>query len=39
MYMEMHRSVKLSSYSLNAVSKIYLGNQKEDVHYSIMYDL
>ena len=39
MYMEMQRTVKLSVYSLNAVSKIYLGNQKEDVHYSIMYDL
>lgn len=25
MYMEMHRSVKLSAYSLNAVSKVYLG--------------
>ena len=25
MYMEMHRTVKLSAYSLNSVSKIYLG--------------
>lgn len=33
------RNYKLSSYSLNSVSAEFLGQQKEDVHYSIISDL
>jgi DNA polymerase elongation subunit (family B) len=33
------RDHKLSSYSLNAVSANFLGEQKEDVHHSIITDL
>ncbi|KAJ4777986.1 DNA polymerase [Rhynchospora pubera] len=33
------RDYKLSSYSLNSVSAHFLGQQKEDVHYSIISDL
>ena len=33
------REHKLSSYSLNAVSAHFLGQQKEDVHHSIIADL
>ncbi|KAG1677462.1 hypothetical protein FOA52_001918 [Chlamydomonas sp. UWO 241] len=33
------REHKLSSYSLNAVSAHFLGEQKEDVHFSIISDL
>ncbi|PRP82977.1 DNA polymerase delta catalytic subunit-like [Planoprotostelium fungivorum] len=33
------RDHKLSSYSLNSVSAKFLGEQKEDVHYSIISDL
>ena len=33
------RDHKLSSYSLNAVSAHFLGEQKEDVHHSIISDL
>jgi DNA polymerase delta subunit 1 len=32
--MHMHREHKLSSYSLNNVSLLYLQERKEDVHYS-----
>jgi DNA polymerase delta subunit 1 len=35
----MRRNFKLSSYSLNAVSARFLGQQKEDVHHSIISDL
>lgn len=35
----MYRNHKLSSYSLNSVSAEFLGQQKEDVHYSIISDL
>ncbi|CAM9460494.1 unnamed protein product [Chrysoparadoxa australica] len=35
----MTRNEKLSSYSLNSVSAHFLGQQKEDVHYSIISDL
>jgi DNA polymerase delta subunit 1 len=35
----MFRNHKLSSYSLNSVSAEYLGQQKEDVHYSVISDL
>ncbi|GBG84624.1 hypothetical protein CBR_g38906 [Chara braunii] len=35
----MQRDYKLSSYSLNAVSAHFLGEQKEDVHHSIISDL
>ena len=35
----MYRNHKLSSYSLNAVSAEFLGQQKEDVHHSIISDL
>jgi DNA polymerase delta subunit 1 len=35
----MFRNHKMSSYSLNAVSAEFLGNQKEDVHFSIISDL
>lgn len=35
----MRREHKLSSYSLNAVSAHFLGEQKEDVHHSIISDL
>lgn len=35
----MFRNHKLSSYSLNSVSSELLGQQKEDVHYSIISDL
>jgi DNA polymerase delta subunit 1 len=33
------RDYKLRSYSLNAVSFHFLGEQKEDVHHSIISDL
>jgi DNA polymerase delta subunit 1 len=35
----MYRNHKLSSYSLNSVSAEFLGQQKEDVHHSIITDL
>ena len=35
----MFRNHKLSSYSLNSVSSEFLGQQKEDVHHSIISDL
>nr|AAA35303.1 DNA polymerase delta [Schizosaccharomyces pombe] len=35
----MQRDFKLRSYSLNAVCSQFLGEQKEDVHYSIITDL
>jgi DNA polymerase delta subunit 1 len=35
----MQRNHKLSSYTLNSVSSEYLGQQKEDVHHSIISDL
>ncbi|MCO5575689.1 hypothetical protein L7F22_029493 [Adiantum nelumboides] len=35
----MQRDYKLSSYSLNSVSAHFLGEQKEDVHHSIIADL
>lgn len=35
----MYRNHKMSSYSLNSVSAEFLGQQKEDVHYSIISDL
>ncbi len=35
----LQRDHKLSSYSLNAVSAHFLGEQKEDVHHSIISDL
>lgn len=35
----MYRNHKLSSYSLNSVSAHFLGQQKEDVHHSIISDL
>ena len=35
----MERNHKLSSYSLNSVCAEYLGQQKEDVHHSIISDL
>lgn len=39
MYPYMHRNHKLSSYSLNSVCAEFLGQQKEDVHHSIISDL
>jgi len=39
MYPYMHRNHKLSSYTLNAVCAEFLGQQKEDVHHSIISDL
>jgi len=39
MILYMYRNHKLSSYSLNAVSSEFLGQQKEDVHHSIISDL
>ena len=35
----MYRNHKMSSYSLNSVSAEFLGQQKEDVHHSIISDL
>ena len=35
----MRRNHKFGSYTLNAVSAHFLGQQKEDVHYSIISDL
>ena len=35
----MQRNHKLSSYSLNSVSAEFLGQQKEDVHHSMIADL
>lgn len=35
----MYRNHKLSSYSLNSVSAEFLGQQKEDVHHSLISDL
>jgi DNA polymerase delta subunit 1 len=35
----MQRDYKLRSYSLNAVSAHFLGEQKEDVHHSIITEL
>ena len=39
MMQAIQRDYKLSSYSLNAVSYHFLGEQKEDVHHSIISDL
>ncbi|CAK9013498.1 DNA polymerase delta catalytic subunit [Durusdinium trenchii] len=39
MIVYMYRNHQLSSYSLNAVSSEFLGQQKEDVHHSIISDL
>jgi len=39
MLQAIQRDYKLSSYSLNAVSYHFLGEQKEDVHHSIISDL
>lgn len=39
MYVVMKRDFKLRSYTLNNVSKEILGEQKEDVHYTIITDL
>lgn len=39
MYQVMKRDFKLRSYTLNNVSQEILGEQKEDVHYSIITDL
>nr|CCA27509.1 predicted protein putative [Albugo laibachii Nc14] len=39
LYPIMRRSFQLSSYSLNAVSSAFLGQQKEDVPYGIISDL
>jgi DNA polymerase delta subunit 1 len=39
MLLVMQRDYKLRSYSLNAVSAQFLGQQKEDVHYSNISDL
>merc|ERR1719433_1003810 len=39
MMVVIQKEQKLSSYSLNAVSAEFLGEQKEDVHYSMMGDL
>jgi DNA polymerase delta subunit 1 len=39
MLMLIQRDYKLSSYSLNAVSAHFLGEQKEDVHHSCIADL
>lgn len=38
-YLALQRDHKLSSYSLNAVSAHFLGEQKEDVHHSAITDL
>eukprot|EP00775_Hariotina_reticulata_P002392 gene2392-2696_t len=38
-YMALQRDHKLSSYTLNAVSAHFLGEQKEDVHHSAISDL
>ena len=35
----LQRDYKLSSYSLNSVCAHFLGEQKEDVHHSIISDL
>lgn len=35
----LQRDAKLASYSLNAVCAHFLGEQKEDVHHSIISDL
>ena len=39
LYLAVQRDYKLSSYSLNAVAAHFLGEQKEDVHHSIISDL
>lgn len=39
MFMVMKRDFKLRSYTLNSVCQEILGEQKEDVHYSIITDL
>jgi len=39
MFSVIKKEQKLSSYSLNAVSAEFLGQQKEDVHYSMMGEL
>jgi len=39
MLIHMHRDHKLSSYSLNNVSAAFLKEQKEDVHYSMIWTL
>jgi len=39
MFVVIQKEQKLSSYSLNAVSAEFLGEQKEDVHYSMIGDL
>lgn len=35
LFQSIQRDHKLSSYSLNAVSAHFLGEQKEDVHHSV----
>lgn len=39
MLVVMKRDFKLRSYTLNSVSQEIIGEQKEDVHYSIITDL
>lgn len=39
MIQHIRREYKLSSYSLNSVSAHFLGQQKEDVHHSVIADL
>ena len=39
MLLLVQRDYKLSSYSLNSVSAHFLGEQKEDVHHSLITDL
>lgn len=39
MMMHMLRDHKLSSYSLNNVSYLFLKEQKEDVHHTMIYTL
>lgn len=39
LYQWMKREKKLRSYSLNAVSEEFIGDKKEDVHYTMIYPL
>jgi DNA polymerase delta subunit 1 len=39
MFVHVTREHKLSSYSLNSVSLAFLGDQKEDLHYSTIHGL
>jgi DNA polymerase delta subunit 1 len=39
MYIHMQKDHKLSSYSLNAVSFQFLGDTKEELHYSLLWGL